>query len=132
MVKQREIKFRALVNSDKEQTMIQHREVIERAHLLFDDSLNNKDIVMQYTGLKDKNGKEIYDKDLIEIEYDGEMRMESVNFHNGCFWLTGFGELYPWTEQDGEVGGKDVVYNNTEVVGNIYEDQELIKKYNEE
>jgi uncharacterized phage protein (TIGR01671 family) len=69
--------------------------------------------IMQYTGLKDKNGKEIYEGDICRVEYVG---CREIKFEKGGFY---FGEGTPmsnfssWSEK-------------IEIIGNIYENPELI------
>ena len=61
----KEIKFRAWDNSGEKAYML-------GPYDLKDSIFNHKDIrslpLMQFTGLKDKNGKEIYSKDLLRIK----------------------------------------------------------------
>lgn len=72
--------------------------------------------VMQYTGLKDKNGVEIYEGDIIKA--DG-MYADIIVFEDGGFNLSGgdsgLNLLYQLDE-----------YGNSEVIGNIYETPELM------
>ena len=78
--------------------------------------------IMQYTGLKDKNGKEIYEGDLIELHKN----------KNGCCQVV-FENSYVggWvlTEPKNKgsrlsLGARDP--SEIEVIGNIYENPELI------
>jgi uncharacterized phage protein (TIGR01671 family) len=74
--------------------------------------------VMQYTGLKDKNGKEIYEGDLWERDqFIGfvEFSFSGWNFkkaeYSGCY-------SYPSFYSNAEFG---------EVIGNIHENPDLVK-----
>lgn len=75
--------------------------------------------IMQYTGLKDKNGKEIYEGDILN---DGNQIMEVKWFDKfSCFCLVADRWMFP--HFFGEASDPD----NCQVIGNIYENPELLK-----
>ncbi|HDR5272581.1 hypothetical protein E8M24_31580 [Bacillus thuringiensis] len=80
---------------------------------------------MQYTGLKDKNGKEICEGDIVRVnkltfENSGPLPENLVvKFYNGMFQLF---------RDDEYLYGLHLMYiEDGEVIGNIYENQNLTK-----
>jgi uncharacterized phage protein (TIGR01671 family) len=147
---QREIKFRAWQKNYKE--MYQpHDGWIEFHHgelslVGFNDGdlqLTPKDcILMQYTGLKDKNGKEIYEGDVVKVletahsENDLQKQLRGTNADYDICEYVG---VVTWDDegcdysliQQGQtiedaVGFPRHMYEH-EVIGNIYENPELLK-----
>ena len=70
--------------------------------------------VGQYTGLKDKNGKEIYEGDIILFNNFGDT-LDKVVYSSGCFHTSGRGYLLDKIRE-------------IEVIGNIYENPELLEE----
>lgn len=87
-------------------------------------------VIQQYTGLKDKNDKEIYEGDIVHYLFDGaSYPKEAQDKYLTCVYDSDFGGFcfddadssYYWAEVRGYV----------EVVGNIFENPELLDKTKE-
>lgn len=88
-------------------------------------------ILMQYIGLKDKNGKEIYEGDILRIKHYGEpYGVCTITYipERGGFYRQG-------KEDIGSIRGDAMDYHSPsfkqEIIGNIYENPELLEKTNQ-
>ena len=86
--------------------------------------------LMQFTGLTDKNGKEIYEDDIIKIGWQ-----ETENVPNRLYKVIYLGECFArFNLADLETGGADSMIDfdgeegEFEIIGNIYEHSELLTK----
>ena len=84
------------------------------------------DSIGQFTGLLDRNGKEIYEGDiLLYIDRDAKEHYREVVYHRGCFMLHNPYAKLPDTPichhmVDGEL--------NWEVIGNIHEQSKKLER----
>lgn len=77
--------------------------------------------VMQFTGLKDKTGREIYEGDKFD--------MGVVIFSRGCFngcYISGSTNERGWDYSDDWEDGLENYARNHEIIGNIYENKDLL------
>lgn len=132
----RDIKFRAWVKEDKElcevYTLSKYR-VFVISDIPEDETMAEIPLhgveLMQYTGLKDKNGVEIYEGDIITADNGNSFRIvffegAFIVFFEGAFRVARLGERIKI------VIPLDVVARNKDckVVGNIHENPELLEE----
>lgn len=114
----REIKFRAWDRNRHEffYLLIQHPSTGMQATL---GSISDLEPWQQYTGLKDKNGVEIYEGDVVRTDWGGGFTGE-VKYWSAEFGLERrpiFEPLTPFVRNEWKL----------EVIGNIYENPELLE-----
>ena len=136
----REIKYKAWLKEEKKMVIVETIDFSEKsiqylekneiidAYLLRTTFLEDIEL-MQYTGIKDKNGKEIYEGDILKYKFPYDRRLKHVS-------------LVKFIETEASFGLKDIYGNEIplyritannyfEVIGNIYENPELLEGKND-
>jgi len=127
----REIKFRVWHKEKKEMLKPTFIAVNNLDNVLYYDTLadewfrikNPENLaLMQYTGLRDMNGKEIYEGDILE---------DAKGQYGKVFYKTSTASFaVNWRMRDGSYMTDECFYGV--VVGNIFENPELLKEYSNE
>lgn len=128
----REIKFRAWLKEEKKMVNVETIDFTDKSiqYLEKNEFINAYllrrmifgDIeLMQYTGLKDKNGKEIYEGDIVVLNNIENDNMCIVRYEHSSYRLEG------WSLREDL---SNVENRFLEVVGNIYENKNLLEENN--
>ena len=112
LLKMREVKFREWQHQEKK---MYHIDLHNEALL----STNKHDVLMQRTGLKDKNGVEIYEGDIVQTKYGNHI----IDW-NSELCRFGFRRLQERIKWVMNITALD----EYEVIGNIYENKELLNE----
>ena len=131
---EREIKFRAYHKERKEMFEIASIDFEEKKAALSNGiiKLLNVDFkqfeLLQYTGLKDKNGKEIYEGDIIKYKFPYDKRIKHISPVKFLETEASFGIK---DRYENEIPLYTASSNNYfEVIGNIYENKNLLEENN--
>lgn len=126
-LKDRKMMFEVL-ELDFEHKYIEYKEY-EDEEIGYDDKYAGFDEIelMQYTGLKDRNGVKIFEGDIVKddkerifvIEYEfGGFNVVPIDYYND--------ELFSWNSL-GDIQTASWLNESTEIIGNIYENKELLE-----
>lgn len=121
----REIKFRAWdeCNADGEcMVYASLGELVKSGYGEFNLAVDEDDApVMQYTGLKDKNGVEIYEGDILE-----GFSFETVGTKLPVIWFNNMSQFVANSEKGIYWINADIEEGKLQVIGNIYEHPHLL------
>lgn len=142
----REILFRSKRNDNGEwvygDLMHKHYNFDTKATKVIHNNIMNYKVIPetigQYTGMRDKNGKKIFEGDIFKME---DEIVAVIIFHEGCFRLQTWGLCGTYTESGyDECGGGwgiiecepiDWYYiHDMEVIGNIHDNPEMLEVEN--
>jgi len=94
-----------------------------------DDTDQDRYIVLWFTGVKDKNEVEIYERDIVDDQFDcGQLKLIKYDENKACFvdeWIggCGFSKTY-----ESPVSVSPETITKGVIIGNSYENPELLNR----
>ena len=137
----REIKFRAYDEYNNEMYIVDNLSFEDGLMIkvdMFNDYFEPEEmILMQYTGLKDKNGVEIYEGDIIKFIDDYDEFEDRDIYEIGV--IQNYDKIYKNESDESSFPNCDYYfskhledyYSECEVIGNVWENGELLKESEE-
>lgn len=124
----REPKFRAWDNTKKEWTLnIMECVSSSRGDIWLEPASKSREVIIeQYTGLKDKNGKEIYEGDIARWSFKVDRNSELTYTADAVKWESYAEEEWPYSTISGFTLPESE--DGYEVIGNIHENPELLEE----
>jgi uncharacterized phage protein (TIGR01671 family) len=115
----REIRFRAWDIEHSRMITMRYRAASE----VLSEASRGDWAVMQFTGLHDKNGKDVFEGDILFYNSTGYIGEVAYSTYGGCGFYVFENGI------DSEFGGKKLIETvaDLEIVGNIYESPELLE-----
>ena len=113
------IKFRQYLTDKKimlswEELINQEHEDSETLEATLTEKFSNASEPMQFTGLTDKNGKEIYEGDILRVRMNPEQNMiEPVEYRESSYCCGDYGLC--------------AVDHESVIIGNVFQNPELLK-----
>lgn len=124
----REIKFKFHIKFDKKpEVYVFTLEEIIKENTVLSHDLTEIKAIYQSTGLRDKNGKEIYEDDLVKLDDNiYRIRYETLAAR---FWFftTKAKSQANYSASSNVPARKHLYWFDCEIIGNIYENPELLK-----
>ena len=116
----REVRFREWETERKSMVYSAREDFDDMVGFRFLHTEGGKRILMQYTGLKDKNGREIYEGDIVKYPHiQAFPDIWRVEFYKGSFVIA---------ETIVKISLRELAHKeNLEIIGNIFEHKELLE-----
>ncbi|WP_409174386.1 YopX family protein [Brevibacillus fortis] len=123
----REIKFRAWDRKQSKMVDMNHLRHHASGFRLLDEDREYE--FMQFTGLRDKNGKEIYEGDILRYPdaYDSGSDWEETISVGAIEWDTNQAQFTVTNRHSVDLECLFEDIDETEVIGNVYENPELLE-----
>ena len=98
---------------------------------MWEDYISSRYAVMQFTGLVDKHGKEIYESDIVYLQTKNALTNEPFEMVGEVFWRDG--KYSGWGLRNNRIHYNHTMYgfphDECKIIGNVFENKELLNEH---